>query len=78
MQAAVEQYQRYGYVTSVGEWKQEINSVGVPLTFHGSQPYALNCGGSALLLKTEMLDSVGRELADLAARIRRSLENTAQ
>jgi DNA-binding IclR family transcriptional regulator len=77
VQAAVEQYQRYGYVTSVGEWKQEINSVGVPLTFHGSQPYALNCGGSALLLKIEMLDSVGRELVDLAVRIRRSLENSA-
>ena len=75
VERAVEQYQRHGFVTSVGEWKQEINSVGVPLVLHGAQTYALNCGGSALLLQTEMLESVGRELVDLAARIRAALGN---
>jgi DNA-binding IclR family transcriptional regulator len=76
IQASVKQFLNYGYVTSIGEWKQEVNSVGVPLSFHGSQSYALNCGGSALILKSEMLDSVGRELVEMATRIRRSLENS--
>ena len=31
VQRSVEQYRRHGFVTSVGEWKQEVNSVGVPL-----------------------------------------------
>jgi len=70
---AVEELRQKGYVTSIGEWKDEVNSVGVPLNLHGSQPYALNCGGSALVLREEMLDEAGRELRDIAGRIRRAL-----
>ncbi|MBD2749526.1 IclR family transcriptional regulator [Microvirga sp. BT688] len=73
VQRSVEQYRQNGYVTSVGEWKQEVNSVGVPLVLHGAQTYALNCGGSALILQTDMLDTVGRDLVELATRIRRAL-----
>lgn len=70
---AVEELRSKGYVTSVGEWKDEINSVGVPLILPGSQPYALNCGGSALVLREDRLDEAGRALAEIAGGIRRSL-----
>lgn len=70
---AVEELRQKGYVTSIGEWKDEVNSVGVPLFLHGSQPYALNCGGSALVLREDMLEEAGRALRDVAARIRRAL-----
>lgn len=73
VQRSVEQYRRHGFVTSVGEWKQEVNSVGVPLILHGAQTYALNCGGSALILQTDMLDTVGRDLVEVAEHIRRAL-----
>lgn len=63
------QYRAHGFVTSVGEWKAEVNSVGVPVLLHGSQPFALNCGGSALILKRGELDDVGRELARVARQI---------
>lgn len=69
---AVKQLQETGYVTSIGEWKKEVNSVGVPLLLHGSQPYALNCGGSALILSEKEIDSVGRELVEMVRTIQRS------
>lgn len=69
---AVEEYRTQGFVTSVGEWKSEINSVGVPLVLHGSQPFAINCGGSALILKEADLADVGRELIGVAQRIQRA------
>ena len=69
---AVLQFQAKGYVTSIGEWKSEINSVGVPVRLHGSPPYALNCGGSALILQEKDLDWVGRDLIALAQQIQRA------
>ena len=66
---SVDQYNAHGFVTSVGEWKAEINSVGVPILLHGSQPFALNCGGSALILKQDELDEVGRDLTRVAQQI---------
>src|SRR6478735_175364 len=73
IEIAVSEYAAHGYVRSVGEWKQEINSVGVPILLHGSRPFALNCGGSALSLPREKLDEVGVQLQDVARRIRQAL-----
>lgn len=69
----VRQLSAKGYVTSIGEWKSEINSVGVPLLLDGSQPFALNCGGSALILRESEIDAVGRELAAIALQIQKAL-----
>ncbi|MDE1993454.1 MAG: IclR family transcriptional regulator [Rhizobiaceae bacterium] len=69
---SVDEYRKQGFVTSIGEWKSEVNSVGVPLILHGSQPFALNCGGSALLLKETNLAEVGRDLIDVARQIQRA------
>jgi DNA-binding IclR family transcriptional regulator len=67
---AARQLHSQGYVTSLGEWKNAVNSVGVPLILHGSQPYALNCGGSALVLREQDIERAGRDLVELAANIR--------
>jgi DNA-binding IclR family transcriptional regulator len=72
VQQAVVQLQSLGFVTSIGEWKSEINSVGVPIRLHGSPPYALNCGGSALIMREEELDNIGKELIALAQQIQRA------
>jgi DNA-binding IclR family transcriptional regulator len=71
---SVEQFRSHGYVTLAGEWKEEIHSVGVPLTLRGLQPYAVNCVGPAQLLRGDFLQEVGRDLVDLTARIRRAVE----
>jgi len=70
---AVAEFAEKGFVRSIGEWKQEVNSVGVPILLHGSRPFALNCGGSSLSLKTEDLNEIGIRLVNVARRIARSL-----
>jgi len=70
---AVEQYEAHGFVTSVGEWRDEINSVGVPVVLPGGHHYAINCGGSAMILQTMMLSDVGERLKDVASTIQRQL-----
>lgn len=70
---AVEQYRDKGFVTSVGEWKNEMNAVGVPLDLYGAQPFALNCSGASHMLTEDMLDDAGRELVAVAAKIRQAL-----
>ncbi len=66
---AVAEFAQKGFVRSIGEWKQEVNSVGVPIILHGSRPFALNCGGSSLSLKAEDLNEVGLLLTGVARRI---------
>lgn len=73
---AVEQYQGKGFVTSVGEWKNEMNAVGVPLNLYGAQPFALNCSGASHMLTEDMLDDAGRALMAVAAKIRQALGET--
>lgn len=77
VERAVEEYRLNGYVTSVGEWKTEVNSVGVPVLLHGGQTYALNCGGSALVLRTENIAATGEKLVRAARRILEALGNRA-
>ncbi len=70
---AVAEFAEKGFVRSIGEWKQEVNSVGVPIPLRGSRPFALNCGGSSLSLKTEDLNEVGLLLSSVATRISKIL-----
>lgn len=74
IEQAAKQYAERGYVISAGDWKSEINSVGVPLGLGtGSLAFALNCGGSSMLLPNDSLDEVGRQLAEVARKIRAAL-----
>lgn len=70
---AVKEYEERGYVTSLSEWREEVNSVGVPLVLPGGHYYAINCGGSSQILKKDHLDEAGRQLKDAAAQIRSKL-----
>lgn len=73
---AVADLAAHGFVLSAGDWKPEINAVGVPLPLgSGSLAFALNCGGPAFLLSRErLLDDIGPRLADLARRIQAGME----
>lgn len=70
---AVAEYEEHGYVTSLSEWREEINSVGVPLVLPGGYYYAMNCGGSAQILRTDNLAEAGRQLRDAAYQIKLEL-----
>jgi len=77
IQKAVEEYRSKGYCTSVGEWKAEVNAVGVPLVPHdGSPVMAFNLGGPAFLVDPKRLDDdFGPRLAGMARRIDAALFN---
>ncbi len=69
---ALDDYERFGFVLSLGDWKSEISAVGVPLGLgHGDLGFALNCGGPGFLLpRDRMIGDLGPRLAALAAEIR--------
>ncbi|MEF2552082.1 IclR family transcriptional regulator [Aurantimonas sp. A2-1-M11] len=73
--AALEDFRAGGFVVSAGDWKREVNAVGVPLAIGtGGLAFALNCGGPAFALPAERLrDDVGPKLVRTAAAIRGAL-----
>jgi DNA-binding IclR family transcriptional regulator len=72
---ALDDYQRLGFVMSLGEWKPEISAAGVPLALGGGDlDFALNCGGPSFILSRDRLvNDIGPRLRDCADEIRHSL-----
>ncbi|MBX3536800.1 MAG: IclR family transcriptional regulator [Chelatococcus sp.] len=69
-------YAERGFVLLIGDWRQEINAVGVPLVVGsgGSLTFALNCCGPAVLLsRDDLIDRVGPRLMAVADAIRNAM-----
>jgi DNA-binding IclR family transcriptional regulator len=64
-------YARRGFTLSIGEWKSDVNAVGVPLIpADGSPIVAFNCGAPSFQLSRERLESdIGPRLVDMVRRI---------
>ncbi len=62
-----------GFCMSLGNWRAQVNTAGVPLRLaHDDTLYTLTCGGAAYTLPRLKLEKeVGPRLLDLAARISR-------
>ncbi|HVV93151.1 MAG TPA: IclR family transcriptional regulator [Hyphomicrobiales bacterium] len=66
--AAIEQgradYARHGFVLSIGDWRADINGVGVPLVMaDGSGIYAFNCGAAAFAIgRDRLVEDIGPRL----------------
>lgn len=77
LRAALADFQRDGFVTSIADWTPEINAVGVPLVFEESGTVmALNCGGAASLLTADFLNAeVGPRLVAAARQIEIALRH---
>ncbi|MCH8552703.1 MAG: IclR family transcriptional regulator [Natronospirillum sp.] len=73
----LDNYQRYGFVFSEGEWERDISAVAVPLILEGgSEVMAINCGGAALRLTHQVLvDKLGPRLKILADTIQNELKH---
>ncbi|WP_159460124.1 IclR family transcriptional regulator [Tistlia consotensis] len=71
LEAAVEEYREYGFVTSTGEWRGDVHAVGVPLVAaDGSGLFAFNCGGPPHQFPPERLrDEIGPAIAALARQV---------
>ncbi len=67
IEAAIECYDKHGFVTSFGDWDRAVNSVGVSLRLQDGRIMALNCGGPTYLVSEEMaMESLGPQLVHVA------------
>jgi len=70
VETAIEDIKTRGFSMSLGEWRSEVNAVGVPLIARDNRIFALNCGGPAFRVSREYLEKeCGPRLVELAARI---------
>ena len=67
---AMEDYKKYGFCLSLGEWDRNINSAGVPVHLQDGTTMALTCAAPSYLVSAEKLrDSIAHQLAMLASDI---------
>jgi DNA-binding IclR family transcriptional regulator len=76
IKAGIEQglidYREKGFCFSLGDWRENVNSIAVPLVQADNSVLALNCGGPAWQLSAEKLEmDIGPRLVE----INRRLEN---
>lgn len=72
---AAEEIAERGFAMSAGDWRPDINGVGVPLAApDGSGLFALNCGAAAFGLSRDRLErDIGPRLVEVARRIHSTL-----
>ena len=77
---AVRDIQRRGFCMSIGDWRNDINGIGVPLVLpNGAGLYSLNCGGPGYLLKgRDLEDQYGPLLVGVANEIKMAIGLTAR
>lgn len=75
---ALDTYRKHGYCLSVGQWKTDVNSVGVPFRPRDGSPIlAFNCGGPSFLVdRTRLTDDIGPRLVDLVRRLDAAMPNS--
>lgn len=75
VKAAVAEFPRKGFVSSIGTWRDDVNAVGVPLVAaDGSGTYAFNCGGPPHQFTPRKMETFyGPELRKLVREIERIL-----
>lgn len=67
IEQALRDYQERGFCFSLGEWRKDVNAVGVPmLPVAGSRLLAFNCAAPSFFLRRHMLeDDIGPRLVNL-------------
>ena len=63
-------YQEKGFCFSLGDWRENVNSIAVPLIQADNSILAINCGGPAWQLSAEKLENeIGPRLVDISRRL---------
>jgi DNA-binding IclR family transcriptional regulator len=72
---ALDCHRQHGFVLSVGDWQDGVNSVGAPIVMaDGTGIYSLNCGASAYMLSRERLTGeIGPQLRDVVRTVEMAL-----
>lgn len=71
IEQALRDYQDHGFCLSIGDWRSDVNAVGVPmLPIAGSRLLTFNCAAPAFILRQHMLeDDIGPRLVNLVRTI---------
>lgn len=70
LDSSMEDYKKYGFCLSLGEWDRNINSAGVPVHLQDGTVMTLTCAAPSYLVPAEKLrDSIAHQLAMLASDI---------
>jgi DNA-binding IclR family transcriptional regulator len=68
---ALEDYAKYGFCISIGDWMSDIWAVGVPYKSPDGKLLSFNCGGPAFMLKEERLrNDIGPRLLEMVNKIK--------
>ncbi|MCE9662300.1 IclR family transcriptional regulator [Halomonas sp. M5N1S17] len=72
-----EDYERYGFCLSEGDWQSQISAVATPLILEdGAEVMAVNCGGASHRLSHQVLvENLGPRLKSLATQILGELQH---
>jgi DNA-binding IclR family transcriptional regulator len=63
-------YQEKGFCFSLGDWRENVNSIAVPMIQADRSVLALNCGGPAWQLSAEKLEKdIGPRLVEIRRRL---------
>lgn len=63
-------FREKGFCFSLGDWRENVNSIAVPLIQADNSVLAINCGGPAWQLSAEKLDQdIGPRLVDISRRL---------
>jgi len=68
---ALRDYHEFGFCLSIGDWRKDVNAVGVPmLPISGSRLLTFNCAAPSFILRQHMLkDYIGPRLINLVRTI---------
>ncbi len=74
IKAGIEQgaidYRERGFCFSLGDWRENVNSIAVPLISADGSVQAINCGGPAWQLSAEKLEKdIGPRLVEIGRRL---------
>lgn len=71
IEQALRDYQEHGFCLSIGEWRGDVNAVGVPmLPIAGCRLLTFNCAAPSFVLRQHMLeDDIGPRLVNLVRTI---------
>ena len=71
IEQALRDYQERGFCLSTGDWRNDVNAVGVPmLPIAGSRLLTFNCAAPSFLLRQHMLeDDIGPRLINMVRTI---------
>lgn len=74
IEKAAAEYKKFGYCTSLGNWRTEVHAVAVPLTLDDGSIMVFSCSGASFQIQQEQIEhDIGPRLINLVGNVRTAL-----